>query len=103
MAQLQDKYHEELSNEMQGVTYSTYLSDKKEIPVENAVDNEAPISALEQSDKETADMSKFMMSRKKRGVYEAIEVTAYTISSVGGAWKISMVLMIMEFSFISWV
>ncbi|KAJ4786199.1 hypothetical protein LUZ62_037445 [Rhynchospora pubera] len=74
---LEKQYHDELKMEMSGITYSATLSNKKS---ENSGSEEmqhkdevvVPVST-EKNDED--DRAKLYMSRKKRGLYEAIEIS----------------------------
>ncbi|THU55828.1 hypothetical protein C4D60_Mb11t10730 [Musa balbisiana] len=65
---LEKQYHDELNMELQGITYSTSLSNKK---LESSVNNvkEDTVTNVEKSE----DPLKVSMSRKKRKLYEAMK------------------------------
>jgi hypothetical protein len=76
---LEKQYHDELKKEMSGTTYSTSLSNKDS---ENTGSDETqhqdqdmvPMTT-EKDDEDTR--AKLYMSRKKKGLYEAIEVQCF--------------------------
>lgn len=70
---LEKQYHDELKMELQGVSYSSSTS--KQVSVEEMEVREESLPNAEQIAQDTANMSKVVMSRKKRRLYEAIEVT----------------------------
>ncbi|CAD5165938.1 unnamed protein product [Musa acuminata subsp. malaccensis] len=69
LTMLEKQYHDELNMELQGITYSTSLSNKNlQSSVENVKEN--TMTTLEESE----DLSKVSMSRKKRKLYEAMKI-----------------------------
>ncbi|KAL6003252.1 hypothetical protein ACLOJK_023475 [Asimina triloba] len=75
MAMLEKQYHEELKMELQGISYSETLSNKN---LQSSVeDPDAKVDShpdLEQVVEDAEKMSKVLMSRKKKGIYEAIQI-----------------------------
>lgn len=75
MAILEKQYHDELKLELQGITYSASLSNKN---VQSSIeDTKAEDNSLPDPEKvaeDTRSMSKVVMSRKKRKLYEAMQV-----------------------------
>ncbi|KAJ1699651.1 hypothetical protein LUZ63_008163 [Rhynchospora breviuscula] len=74
---LEKQYHDELKMEMSGITYSATLSNKK--PDNTGSDemqhkDEVMVPVSTEKDDED-DRAKLYMSRKKRGLYEAIEIS----------------------------
>ncbi|EXC20337.1 Pescadillo-like protein [Morus notabilis] len=69
---LEKQYHDELKMELQGVSYSSSTS--KQVSVEETEVREESLPDAEQIAQDTANMSKVVMSRKKRRLYEAIEI-----------------------------
>ncbi|XP_058088298.1 pescadillo homolog [Magnolia sinica] len=75
MSILEKQYHDELKKELQGVTYSATLSNKNTESL--AEDAEAKVDSLldpEQVVEDTRNMSKVLMPRKKRKLYEAMQI-----------------------------
>ncbi|RWW09848.1 hypothetical protein BHE74_00046640 [Ensete ventricosum] len=74
LTMLEKQYHDELNMELQGITYSTSLSNKN---LQSSVENvkEDTVTTLEESE----DLSKVSMSRKKRKLYEAMKVFTCSI------------------------
>ncbi|XP_073011657.1 pescadillo homolog [Typha latifolia] len=70
---LEKQYHDELKMELQGVTYSTSLSSKN---MENQAKDvkEDTRGNMDQTKEDADKLSKVSMSRKKRGLYEAIQI-----------------------------
>ncbi|KAJ3688184.1 hypothetical protein LUZ61_017348 [Rhynchospora tenuis] len=74
---LEKQYHDELKMEMSGITYSATLSDKKSentCSEEMQHKDEVMVPVPTEKDDED-DRAKLYMSRKKRGLYEAIEIS----------------------------
>ncbi|KAG8062201.1 hypothetical protein GUJ93_ZPchr0003g17476 [Zizania palustris] len=73
---LEQQYHDELKMEYEGKTYSHMKSDNQSDVVDN--DSEAANNHVDdsykQAEKDAADISKTVMSRKQRGLLEAIEI-----------------------------
>lgn len=69
MIALEKQYHDELKRELEGVPYSSSVSN-----VAETGGREEPLPDLQQIAEDAANMSKVVMSRKKRGLLEAIEV-----------------------------
>ncbi|KAL6893701.1 hypothetical protein ACP4OV_007799 [Aristida adscensionis] len=77
---LEKQYHEELKMEYEGITFSN-LSNKKANNAPDALDKDDTQEAHaedadKQADKDAADITKTLMSRKQRGLLEAIELLA---------------------------
>lgn len=73
---LEKQYHDELNMELQGISYSESLS-KKNTESGNAGEEERPEDGVETEEMAATDatsMSKVVMSRKKRKLYEAMQV-----------------------------
>uniref|UniRef100_A0A0A9CMF5 BRCT domain-containing protein n=1 Tax=Arundo donax TaxID=35708 RepID=A0A0A9CMF5_ARUDO len=75
---LEKQYHDELKMEYEGVTFSN-LSNKRADNSTDAMDKDHTQSdheedASAQAEKDDADISKALMSRKTRGLYKAIEI-----------------------------
>jgi pescadillo len=75
---LEKQYHDELKMEIDGVTFSN-LSNKKADKSPDTMDKDDTKSYHEedeknQAEKDSADISTALMSRKKLGLYKAIEV-----------------------------
>ncbi|URE39892.1 Pescadillo N-terminus [Musa troglodytarum] len=70
LTMLEKQYHDELNMELQGITYSTSLSNKN---LQSSAENvkEDTVTTLEESE----DLSKVSMSRKKRKLYEAMKIS----------------------------
>ncbi|XP_057969849.1 pescadillo homolog [Malania oleifera] len=73
MADLEQQYHRELKLELQGVQYSASVSNMEKAEGE-LVGGEESGPNLQQIAEDTSKMSKITMSRKKRGLMEAIEI-----------------------------
>ncbi|KAH9790911.1 Pescadillo-like [Citrus sinensis] len=72
MMTLEKQYHDELKMELDGFKYSSSVSDAtKQKSDEDMETGEEPLPDVQQIS--TADMSKLLMSRKKRGLYEAMK------------------------------
>ena len=69
---MEKQYHEELKIELQGRSLSKKTEDSS---VEGAEAKVESCPTIEQIAKDTDTMSDMMMSRKKRGLSKAIEVT----------------------------
>ncbi|KAL5218729.1 hypothetical protein ABZP36_019413 [Zizania latifolia] len=73
---LEQQYHDELKMEYEGKTYSHTKADNPTDVVDN--DSEAANNHVDdsykQAEKDAADISKTVMSRKQRGLLEAIEI-----------------------------
>ena len=75
---LEKQYHDELKMEIDGITFSN-LSNKKADKSLDTTDTDDSKSDHEddekkQAEKDSADISTALMSRKQRGLYKAIEV-----------------------------
>ncbi|KAF8399759.1 hypothetical protein HHK36_015630 [Tetracentron sinense] len=81
MYDLEKQHHEQLKMELQGELYSASLSNKNmQSSVEITETREEFLPDLEQVVEDAASMSKVLMSRKKRSLYEAmqdLEVAVY--------------------------
>jgi pescadillo protein len=71
MATLEKQYHEELQRELQGAV----MKKSKQGSEEDAKASEESVPDPKQIAEDIDTMSKLVMSRKKRGLLEAIEVT----------------------------
>ncbi|MQL81465.1 hypothetical protein Taro_013919, partial [Colocasia esculenta] len=71
---LEQQYHDELNMELQGISYSESLSKKKahSIVEEQKEDN---VLDAEEVANDISNMSKVVMSRKKRKLYEAMQIS----------------------------
>lgn len=74
MMTLEKQYHDELKMELDGINYSSSVSDGKQKSDEDVETGEDSLPDMQQISNDTADMSKLLMSRKKRGLYEAMKV-----------------------------
>ncbi|KAK9225036.1 hypothetical protein WN943_010077 [Citrus x changshan-huyou] len=75
MMTLEKQYHDELKMELDGFKYSSSVSDAtKQKSGEDMETGEEPLPDVQQIS--TEDMSKLLMSRKKRGLYEAMKNSA---------------------------
>lgn len=74
MMTLEKQYHDELKLELDGINYSSSTSDgNKQKSDEGMETGEDSLPDMQQISNDTADMSKLLMSRKKRGLYEAMK------------------------------
>lgn len=75
MLALENQYHNELQLELQGVQYSSSVSNmNKQSSVEDAEAWEESLPNMQQIAEDTTTMSKVVMSRKKRRLYEAMQI-----------------------------
>ncbi|XP_044465681.1 LOW QUALITY PROTEIN: pescadillo homolog, partial [Mangifera indica] len=79
MMALEEQYHDELKVELQGNPYSSSASDKnKQISGEDGDDGEAmedeSLPDVQDIANDAANMSTLLMSRKTRGLYEAMKI-----------------------------
>lgn len=88
---LEQQYHDDLKKELQGVTYTSTGSnvDKQ---TSTGTEEESTANA-QQNDDDVADMGTLMMSRKKRKLLEAMQVTLCLssfcrLSYLGPVWYI---------------
>lgn len=72
MKALEKQYHDELKMELQRVPYSSSTS--KQVSVEETEAGEETLPDIQQIAEDAANMSKIVMPRKKRGLYEAIQI-----------------------------
>lgn len=84
MMALEKQYHDELKMELQGNPYSSSASDKnKQISGEDGDDGEAmedeSLPDVQDIANDAANMSTLLMSRKTRGLYEAMKVILWTL------------------------
>lgn len=84
MMALEKQYHDELKMELEGNEYSSSASDKnKQISGEDSDDEEAreeeSLPDMQDIANDAANMSTLLMSRKKRGLYEAMKVMLLTL------------------------
>lgn len=68
---LEQQYHDELNMELQGITYSSSLSNKTSV---EDVKEDAPADA-EQMENDDRNFAMVSMSRKKRRLYEAMQIS----------------------------
>lgn len=79
MSALQQQYHNELKKEVDG-EFSSISSATKKQSAEDTVEREdGQTDELQQVEKDAGAMSRLVMSRKKRGLLEAIEVILLTL------------------------
>lgn len=78
---LEKQYHDELNMELQGITYSASLSTKNLQSSVEDVQEDAPAES-EQKEKDARDLSMVSMSRKKRRLYEAMQVLIHLSAQV---------------------
>lgn len=79
MLALERQYHDELQLELQGVQYSSSVSDMtKQSSVKDSEAQEESLPSMEQIAEDSTTLSKLVMSRKKRRLYEAMQVTLFT-------------------------
>lgn len=74
IAALQEQYHNELKLELQGANYSSVSNDAIQNATLNSEAVEASVPDLQQIAEDAANMSKVLMPRKKRKLYEAMQV-----------------------------
>ena len=74
MSILEKQYHDELKMELQGVQYPSVSNANKQNSTDDTEDGEEPLPDLQQVAEDAANMSKVVMSRKKRKLYEAMQV-----------------------------
>ncbi|XP_034707524.1 pescadillo homolog isoform X1 [Vitis riparia] len=75
MLALENQYHNELQLELQGVQYSSSVSNmNKQSSVEDTEAWEESLPNMQQIAEDTTTMSKVVMSRKKRRLYEAMQI-----------------------------
>ncbi|XP_010660865.1 pescadillo homolog isoform X2 [Vitis vinifera] len=75
MLALENQYHNELQLELQGVQYSSSVSNmNKQSSVEDTEAWEESLPDMQQIAEDTTTMSKVVMSRKKRRLYEAMQI-----------------------------
>ncbi|KAI4963947.1 hypothetical protein ZWY2020_008639 [Hordeum vulgare] len=68
------KYHDELKMEIEGTTFSN-LSNKKADSAPDVADEDETQAAVEQAEKDADDIAKSVVSRKKRGLMEAMKIS----------------------------
>lgn len=74
---LEKQYHAELQMELQGMQYSSSVSDmNKQISGGDEEVKEESAPAMEQNTNDNDDMSMLGMSRRQRGLYEAMKVNS---------------------------
>lgn len=82
MSALEKQYHEELKREFQGAEYSTISNEReKDVPKDNNDANTESVPDEQQIAKDADNMSKMVMSRKRRNILEAAEVTLPNLPS----------------------
>ncbi|XP_020582372.1 pescadillo homolog [Phalaenopsis equestris] len=75
LLKLEQQYHDELNMELQGVTFSAASSrGNSQIPVGDVEVKEGTRNALDQVAADELNLSKVSMSRKQRGLMEAIQI-----------------------------
>ncbi|XAR51908.1 hypothetical protein NMG60_11006704 [Bertholletia excelsa] len=75
MSALEKQYHEELKKELQGFQFSSILNANKQNTTEDReAHEEESVPDLQQEVADAANMSKVVMSRRRRKIYEAIEI-----------------------------
>lgn len=75
LLRLEQLYHDELNMELQGVTFSASVSKgNSQIPVGDVDVEESTKKILDQVAEDELNLSKVSMSRKQRGLMEAIQV-----------------------------
>ncbi|THF97051.1 hypothetical protein TEA_020475 [Camellia sinensis var. sinensis] len=74
MSILEKQYHDELKMELQGVQYSSVSNANKQNSAEDMEAGEKSLSDLQQVEKDHANIEKVVMSRKKRGLLEAMKI-----------------------------
>lgn len=75
LLRLEQQYHDDLNMELQGVTFSAAVSrGNSQIPVGNVDVEEGTKKILDQVAEDELNLSKVSMSRKQRGLMEAIQV-----------------------------
>lgn len=73
---LEQQYHDDLKKELQGVTYTSMDSNvDKQVSAGVVPTGEESITDVRQSVDDVDDMSKLLISRKKRKLVEAMQVT----------------------------
>lgn len=79
MLALEKQYHNELQLELQGVQYSSSVSNvNKRSSAEDTKAGEQSVPNMLQIAEDSTTMSKVVMSRKKRRLYEAMQVPLFT-------------------------
>uniref|UniRef100_M8B503 Pescadillo-like protein n=1 Tax=Aegilops tauschii TaxID=37682 RepID=M8B503_AEGTA len=68
------KYHEELKMEIEGTTFSN-LSNKKADSAADVADEDEAQAAIDQAEKDADDIAKSVVSRRKRGLIEAMQIS----------------------------
>lgn len=79
MSVLQEQYHSELKKELHGEQFSSIPSVIKSKSAEDTGDVEEILPELQRVADDAANMSKVVMSRKKRRLYEAMKVILLTL------------------------
>ncbi|KAA8548142.1 hypothetical protein F0562_004597 [Nyssa sinensis] len=74
MSILQKQYHDKLKMELQCVQYSPVSNVNKQTSAEDAEAREDSLPDMQQIAEDSANMSKVVMSRKKRRLYEAMQI-----------------------------
>lgn len=76
MMTLEKQYHDELKKELHGVQYSSSVSNmQSSFGEEMEEGKEEALPDMQQIAEDTENLSKIVMPRKKRGLYEAMQVT----------------------------
>ncbi|KAK3146382.1 hypothetical protein QOZ80_3BG0265400 [Eleusine coracana subsp. coracana] len=75
---LEKQYHDELKMECEGITFSTLSNTRADNPTDAMEKDDTPsvneVDAAKQAEKDAADISKTVMTRRKRGLLQAIEI-----------------------------
>ncbi|GJN23642.1 hypothetical protein PR202_gb11307 [Eleusine coracana subsp. coracana] len=78
---LEKQYHDELKMECEGITFSTLSNTRADNPTDAMEKDDTPsvneVDAAKQAEKDAADISKTVMTRRKRGLLQAIEVRVH--------------------------
>ncbi|GJM96296.1 hypothetical protein PR202_ga13118 [Eleusine coracana subsp. coracana] len=75
---LEKQYHDELKMECEGITFSTLSNTRADNPTDAMEKDDTPsdneVDAAKQAEKDAADISKTVMTRRKRGLLQAMEI-----------------------------
>lgn len=69
------KYHEELKMEIEGTTFSNLSNKKADSAADVTDEDDETQAAMEQAEKDADDIAKSVVSRKKRGLMEAMKIS----------------------------
>ncbi|GMH06776.1 hypothetical protein Nepgr_008616 [Nepenthes gracilis] len=75
MLNLEKQYHEELKMELQGVQYTPSTTAIRQSSIEDTEARVGSPSELDQTAEDTGNMAKLVMSRRERGLYEAMQIS----------------------------